>query len=464
MIYRKTPFIDLLAYTSCILFIVIGVIVSLNRYWQYEVSYVDFGQYDQAIWKVSRFEEPLVYHFVHGKINVLGDHATPSIFLITPFYWFTERSEVLLVIQALVVGLSGFFLYDMGKHILKKRLLSFSILLCFFLFVGLQNAVITEFHELTVMVLPLVITLWAIVKNKITTYFISLIIMLGFKEITFALGIAIGIAIFFLKKDSKKIVIFTLIVSAIWGILAFKIIMPYFSNGQYLYATEFPPGILEKAYALFDHPLKRHTLLYSFLSFSFLPFFAPAFWLAILQDYASRFIPLHFFTRWDLGMHYNAQSAVLLAVSSIFGLKYLLRFPFIKRYSATFAILFILNAFVLFRFILHGPFMLAFNPAFYQHTNEFGFLNDMVKKIPPDTSVMTHNNLAPQFSHQDVQLFTAEYKTIKPEYILIDRRPGQSPNNFLGSKNIDVIFSQLQNDKNYKIFFKTKEQFIFKKK
>jgi hypothetical protein len=52
----------------------------------------------------------------------------------------------------------------------------------------------------------------------------------------------------------------------------------------------------------------------------------------------------------------------------------------------------------------------------------------------------------------------------KPDYILIDRRAGQSPNNFLGSKNIDTLFLQLQRDKNYAVFFKTDEQFIFKKK
>lgn len=460
---RKSNFFDIFAIFCCFLFFVIGSIVSLNRFWQYDVSFVDFGQYDQAIWHISRFQEPITYHFVYGKINVLGDHVTPSVFLISPLYWFTDKSEMILLVQALVVALSGFFLYDMGKHVLKNRLLALSVLLCYFLFVGLQNAVITEFHELTVMTLPLMLTLWAMVKSRKILYFVSLIIMLGCKEITFTLGITIGIALFFLKKEWRKESMWTIAISILWGIIAFKIIIPHFTHGQYLYVNTMPPGIFPKILAIVDQPLKRHTLFFSFFSFSFLPFFAPQFWIAILQDYASRFIPDNFITRWDLGLHYNAQSAVLLAVSSIFGLKYLLRFSVIKKYSLVLAVLLVLNALVLFRFVLHGPFLLAFNPVFYRHSQDFAFLDTMVKKIPKNASVMTQNNLATRFTHQDVRLLTIDYPQAKPDYILIDVRSGQNPNDFLGTKYFSEIFQQLLTDKNYKIIYKTEDQYVFKR-
>ena len=463
MTFQKKSLVDYLAFAFCFLFLIAGVLVSLHRYWQYEVSYVDFGQYDQAIWKVSRFQAPEIYHFIHKNINVLGDHATPSIFLLSPLYWITDRSEIILIAQALAVALSGFFLYDIARHVLKNKLLALSILVSYFLFVGLQNAVITEFHELTVMTLPLMLALWAIVKNKISLYFASFIIMLGFKEITFALGIGIGIALILLKKEWRRYGIITIALSLLWAFIAFKIILPHFSNGEYLYITDLPNGLIDKVAALTDHPIKRNTLLFSFLSFSFLPFFAPQFWLTLLQDYASRFMPLYFTTRWDLGLHYNAQSAVILAISSVFGLRYLLRFAFVKINVNIIAFLIIINAFVLFRFILHGPFLLAINPAFYNHTNDFKFLNEMVEKIPKGTKVMTQNNLAPRFSHQDVRLFTLEYATFQPDYVVLDMRAGQSPNNFLGSKNVDGVLSHLRSNTSYKIVYQTRDQFIFKK-
>ena len=100
MTISKKYVVDVISALFCLLFIVAGCLVSLNRYWQYEESYIDFGQYDQSIWKVAHFQAPIVHHFIHWTINVLGDHVTPSVFLISPLYWFTSRSEMILIVQA----------------------------------------------------------------------------------------------------------------------------------------------------------------------------------------------------------------------------------------------------------------------------------------------------------------------------------------------------------------------------
>lgn len=459
--------IDLIVCIICIFYTITGIIVSLHRYWQYEVSYIDFGQYDQIIWKVSQFQAPIVNHFIHGEIHVFGDHLTPSIFLLSPFYWFTDRPEMILVIQAITVGISGIFLYEIGKHVLKDRISALSILISYFFFIGLQNAVITEFHELTIMTLPFMASIWAAVKNKFKVYYILLIITLGFKEVTFSLGIGLGLSLIFLNKKWMKVGINTIILSVIWGIISLKFIIPYFNHGEYLYVSNLPNGVASKLSGLIDHSIKRRTLFFSFFSFSFLPLISPQFWIGILQDYASRFIPANFITRWDLAMHYNAQSAVWLAVSSVFSFKYLLRIGTVRRYKLLLSLFLILNSFFIFRFILHGPFLLALNPAFYKQTSNLRFLNKMVESVPRGRSVMTHNNLAARFTHQQIQLLIPDYEKSKPEYILIDLREGQSPNNFCCNLNLDsaiIINNRLLNDKKYDLVYKTKEQFVFKRK
>ena len=106
--------------------------------------------------------------------------------------------------------------------------------------------------------------------------------------------------------------------------------------------------------------------------------------------------------------------------------------------------------------------MLALNPAFYAHTKDLNFLNDLVKKIPKNTSIMTQNNLGTRFTHQDVQLISMKYKIIKPEYILLDIRNGQNPNDFYGTRDIKGINNNLLIDQNYKVLYHTNEQFIYK--
>ena len=173
---KKINYIDIAAYILFFCFTVAGIIVSLNRFWQYEVFYIDFGQYDQAIWAISRFQPPMLDHWILGFINIFADHFTPSIFLLAPLYWFTSESIVILIVQAIAVGLSGLVLYSIGNIVLKDKLISIAVISCYYLFVGLQNAVITEFHEITVMTLFLMLTFWAFVKKKRFLYFVFLII------------------------------------------------------------------------------------------------------------------------------------------------------------------------------------------------------------------------------------------------------------------------------------------------
>lgn len=437
--------------------------VSINRFWQYEVFYYDFGIFDQAIWNISQFKPPVIDHLIVGGKWIFADHFSPSIFLLSPFYWLTARSEMLLVVQAIVVGLSGIVLYKIGKHILKNRLLSLGVLICYLLFIGLQNAVISDFHELTVMTLPLMLTFWAIIRRKVWYYFLFLIITLGFKESTFLLGIGIGILIIFLRKDWLKVGLITIALSMAWGYLSIKVIIPAFSNGFYAYAPSLSSNILDNIIAFINNPLKRETLFYSFLSFGFLPLLSPEYWFLLLQDYATRFIGSPCCTRWGMGLHYNAQSAVILAISSMFALKRLQKTRIIFKFLPLLVVLIIGNALFLYRFKLHGPLALAYNPAFYNHTRDFAFLNDLIKIIPINASIMTQNNIASRFAHQGVLLLKRDYENYKPDYILMDVRLGQNQNDFFGTGDVFSILKSLQKDSRYELIYETKDQFIFRR-
>ena len=464
---RKLPkdrVIDVAALVVTAGFILAGILVSVHRFWQYEVFYYNFGVFDQAIWHISRFQPPIIEHLlVGGKIS-LADHFDLSILLLAPVFWLTDRSEALLVVQAVFAGLSGLVIYKIGWEVLKDKLLSFVIMCCYFLFIGLQNAVITDFQELTVMTLPIALTFYAIIKKRLLLFWILFVLTLGFKEVTFLLGIGIAVFLYFYNKKWRKHAIFATLYSVLWGVLTIKLLIPYFSQGLYLHAPDMPHGIVNTALAMIDHPLKRNTLFFSQLEFGFLPLLAPTMWFAIIQDYVLRFIPLYQETRWTLGLHYNAQVAPLLAIASIFGLLYLLRFTWFAKLKYLVAVLLLINAFIQFRFIQHGPFLLAINPVFYQHTNDFRFLNDLIARVPKNVSVMTQNNLGVRFTHQKFIYLRQNYEDYKPEYIVLDLRDGQNPNNFLFAPNMTDFLTAVKRDRKYKIIFHNGDQYIFKRK
>lgn len=459
----KNNFIDIIAIVSTSLFVIAGSIVSLNRFWQYDVFYYNFGIFDQAIWHVSQFQPPYIEHLLVGGKMIFADHFDISILLLAPLFWIFKNSETLLVVQALFAGAAGFVIYKIGVAVLKDKLAALSIVFCYLFFIGIQNAVITDFHELTVMTLPITLTFLAIVRKQIKLFWIFFILVLGFKEVTFSLGIAISIFIYFYNKKWKNHAIAAAIISILWGLLTIKVFIPYFSQGIYLHEPSLPNGLFNIISSLFDLPSKRETVFFSFLNFGFLPLLAPIMWPAILQDYIMRFVPLSQETRYSLGFHYNAPVSTLLAIGSIFGFSFIQKFKFILKLRYLIFIFLFLNSFMQFRFLQNGPFLLSINRAFYKHTSNFAFLNNLVDKIPKNASIMTQNNIGPHFSHQKFIYLRYNYEQYSPEYILLDNREGQNPNNFLWAPNIPELISKIQNDSNYVTLYSNNNQYIFSK-
>ena len=455
---KKLSVFDSLALLLFLLFTLSGTIVSLVRFWQYEIFYYDFGIFDRAIWLVSRFKSPIIDHLVIGGKWIFADHFSPSIFLFSPLFWIIQKSEVLLVAQAVVVGISGLVLYRIGKQVIKDDFLSFSVLISYYLFIGLQNAVISDFHETTVATLFFLLTFYFFLKNKVFYYWLFFIITLGFKESNFVLCAAFSVATYLLDKSWRKTAIFSLVISLIWGYLTIHAIIPYFSGGIYQYSVLLSAKDVNIISVLFDNPMKQNVVFFSLASFSFLPLLSPVFLPLILQDFLVRFLS----NRFSLGLHYSALLATILGLSSIYGFYNLRRFTKIARIIAVFSII---NTLFLYRMVLHGPLALTYNPAFYKHTKDFRFLNELISKIPNNVSVMTQNNLAPRFTHQqNVWVLKDNYEVYSPKYIVLDMRSGQNLNDFFPTKNPSMILKKLQNDSLYALIHKQGDQYIFKRK
>lgn len=455
----------MLAMAATAIFFLAGLLVSLNRYWQYETFYYNFGVFDQAIWHISRFQPPVIEHLlVGGKIN-LADHFDLSILLFAPIFWLTSRSEGLLVIQALFAALAGFVIYKIGIAILKDKFIALCLACCYFLFVGIQNAVITDFQELTIMSFPITLTFYMLITKRKKLFWLFFLLTLGYKEVTVLLGIGIAIFMFFYNPSWRKHALIAAVISILWGFLTMKVFIPYFSGGVYLHQPDLPDGIVNQILAMGDHQLKRETLFWSQANFGFMPLFAPSMWPVIIQDYILRFIPKLVETRWTLGLHYNAQVAPLLAIASILGFAFWQqRIKLFAKYKYVIAVLIVLSSFIQFRFIHHGPFLMSINPALYSHTANFKYLDKAIAKIPPNVSIMTQNNLGVRFDHQKFVYLREGYEPYKPEYILLDNRAGQNPNNFLFSPTAAEILPKIEKDTNYKLIYHEAEVYIFKRK
>lgn len=457
---------DTIVYLFFTLYTILALSVSLGRFWQFQSFYYDFGIFDSAIWKVSRFHLPIINHINFAGIDriIFSDHFNPSIFILSPLYWLTNRQEVLLVVQVVAVVSASFVAYKMAKENLSSKVASFGLVVAFLGYVGLQNALITDFHEATIAVLVLMLIFWFVYKKQWLAYFISLIVLLGLKESFAGLGVGLGI-MFLIRKINWKISLGTIVLSVIWGYVTIKYVIPYFSGGFYYFTpTSLPTNFTELINDLIYPAVKVKTVFYTFATFGFLPLFDISVLPVIFENFFERFV-LSSYKGIDLGMHYNATLSPLLFMGSLSVLKWIEKNKRTEIFSGLIGFVIILIVLFLHRFTLRGPLGLGYNPVFYKQFEGSRYVRDFINSVPKEGLVMTQNDLAVRFTHGKIMLISLDYKKFNPDVIALNLTEGQNPNSLypLGYSGTIVLKDLLIKDKDYKLEKFADELYLFTK-
>lgn len=234
-----------------------------------------------------------------------------------------------------------------------------------------------------------------------------------------------------------------------------------------MYGLDFSQGIGEAISRLWKPIIKIETVIKTAMSFGFLSVLVPHIWPLFFLHYAARFVSNEGL-RWDLGLHYNAEIAPSFAVATVLGFSVLLtKFP--KKYRRK--VLYIVSGIVLcgsillHRFYFRGPLGLTYNKAFYEHSQDFTFLEDVVKKIPKNASVTAQNNIIVRFTHQEAYILRPLFKQKKTDYVIFDLRPGQNPYHVaMSDEAMKETFQIVDNDSDYALIYNQGDQYIFKRK
>ncbi len=447
-----------------LVFFTIFVTVSLHRYWQYSAWYYDFGIFYSAVSAVAQLKAPIIDHYVFTDQNILGDHFHPIIFLISPFVAIFKGGETLLVFQTLFVTLSGIFVYATAKEVLKNKFESFCILLVYFSFIGLHNALITEFHEIVLLPLPLMMFFYGMVKKHKWWYFVGLFGILLTKETVFIIPAWFGLLVAIKNKGLwRKIGLGTLLGSILYSAVVIFCVIPAINGNAYYYLSD---TVARSRGVLFFDQLTIQSIFKTVASFGFLPLLSPETLLPVLFNWWSR---ISRFGNFDLGMHYNAEIAPTLILGTIYGWEKLKKVILkrIKVYQKSNIKFWLLGLAIFTLFfsveISKSPALLFTNRAFYQNTKNHQFLDTLIQHIPEDGVVMAQTNIAAKLAYRKVYFLRENYYDFNPDYIVVDGRAGQEPNNFLGIQDFGKLLETIKNDANYELYFVSGEQEIYRK-
>lgn len=405
----------------------------------------DTGFFDQLIWQSSHF----MFAFSSlNKVNILANHFSPILFLYAPLYWIWSDPRAILIAQAFVVVFAVYPLFLLSKELTKHTLFSFAVVFSYLFFLGTQWSILNEFHELTAAPIFIAITFYGLVKKKDLYFWIGIVGLLGTKEEMALLVASIGLTVAWFFKRKKLGYLLSVCSFAFFFFLT-MVFMPAISEkGTYQHShlsavAKTPQEFTKKMFtdpvfvltSLVTPAEKIETLVVSFVSFAFIPLFAP---LGILIPVGEQFLMRFLysggqFTTWRNVNHHAAPIAMLLPIASVFASYEINKRLKIHSRKTDKTYLILACALVLATLaqdiLLKAPIHSLLKPQFYETYDWMGNNDAMVEelvRISPQGPVAAQNSMHARISQRKDAYLLPEIADA--EYLLVDFRDG--PNKF----------------------------------
>jgi uncharacterized membrane protein len=251
------------------------------------------------------------------NVSRLAIHFDPILAAFAPFYKLYEGSEVLLIGQAIILGLGALAVYLISQKVLKKSLISLIFSLNYLLYFSIQRAVLFDFHSVTLATTFFLFGLYfnLIKKKKNFWYFVFIFLSLLTKEHIGLVVIFLGIYLFFVKKE-RKIGIATAVLGLVFFLATVYFIIPFFRGNEH-FASGYFKDISKRMPDIMNGGATYSTKLISPL---FYALFSPLTLLISLPEWAINIISINLNQR-GIYFHYSSIITAFLFYSLILGFK-----------------------------------------------------------------------------------------------------------------------------------------------
>ncbi|MDD3888037.1 MAG: DUF2079 domain-containing protein [Patescibacteria group bacterium] len=215
--FKKQSIILILA---IIIYIAFFTTLCLLKYSNFLYQGLDLSIINQVFHNLANFNS---FSSAIQNQSYLGDHFSPIIILLLPFYYFFQSPKTLLILQTIILSLGAIPVYLIAKEKLRNKNLALIISIIFLCNPALHSINLYEFSFLSFAVFLLLITYYFFQKKMFRCFiflvFLCLLVREDLSLIMFMFGIYA-----LLKKRSLKWVLPPIIISIIYFLLSLKII------------------------------------------------------------------------------------------------------------------------------------------------------------------------------------------------------------------------------------------------
>ena len=400
------------------------LVLSLARWHRWANPSWDLAIFEQAVKGYAHLGAPIVS--IKGPdFNQLGDHFSPLLVVLAPFYRIFPSPVTLLVAQCVLVAVSIIPITVTARRILGPWP-GLGVGIAYAFSWGIQSAIDVQFHEYALAVPLLAFGMAAFLTERWRASAIWIVLLLGVKE-DLGLTVAAFGAVLWLRGQRRLgwivagtgVVAMTLIVG---------VIVPALNpHGRYDYWGKLGEGSGENAGLLagvsrlvteFLSPsVKIQTIVLLLVITVFVALRSPV-TLVIVPTMIWRFAGSTEFY-WGTTWHYSVILMPVLFAAAIDGLRLLRSSPrsWLRTYARVAPALMVVVAVVL---SFHYPLKDLWDPATYERGDRVAVAERAVAAIPDGASVASDRGLIVQLATDHEVYWIATDPSVRPDYVVID--------------------------------------------
>ncbi len=455
-----------------LLYIIVFSTLCVLKHNSFNSTAFDLGLYDQSVWGYSQGKT--IFNTVRGAFP-FGDHVTPILFLLAPFYLVYSSPVTLVILQTILLALGAVPLYWFAREKLGKRFgVPFALL--YLLYPSMQYINLFDFHPDALMIPLFLFAFYYLEKKEHAKGFLFIALAGMCKEYAPLLVSMMGLYMFFVKKN-KKTGLSIFFIGLLWFFINIKIITPFYRPEGFAYFSMYGylgNSLSEIIFTSMTNPLLVLSNLATpgkaiYLALLFMPLLPALLSLEFLIALPGFFIILLSQTTSYSAIVYQHTSMLIpfLFISAVYGVKKILRTKLLKPKL----VLSLILAMGLISYFAYGPFTVLYRiNDFNTNTAHVKAGYEALDLIPKDASLSASSWALPHLSHRSmIYMFPNPFHEIaslsKPllnstDYVLLDvsrKDPMLSQSNFDNYKN------EIMNNKNYIVVFEKQGWLLLKR-
>jgi uncharacterized membrane protein len=405
--------------------------LSLVRFHRFALSSWDNAIFEQAVRGYAHLGAPTVD--VKGPgFNQLGDHFSPILVLIAPFYRVFPSAQTILIAQAVLIAGSVAVISDLAMRKLGT-VVGIAIGVAYGLSFGIQSAVEVDFHEVAFAVPLLALAGAAYVDRRYAAVVLwALPLLLVKEEFGFTVA-AIGVVLWLAGERRRGVTLAAIgLVSAALIVL---VVMPWIA-GSYTHADMLggDRGIFA---TLTSEPGRKFSTVALTLGITGLAALASPWALVAVPTFAWRFVgdnPYY----WGTDFHY---SLVLMPIVFVAMIDAISRWPRL-RWAAVVGL--VVTAFTL----VNSPLSVLVHSDTYDDPPRAASARAVLALVPKDASVETDIGLMTHLSTDHTVYWLGTVGTARPTYVLFDTASG------IGSPTDVVAYAEQKHGGTYELLYR----------